>query len=64
METLPRKLPSPAYVAMISLSPTVVDVRVHIPEAAVATQLSVPSLIVTSPVGIPPLMGVMLKVTR
>ena len=52
-DALPLKLPSPAYVAVIVLLPAVVDVRLQLPAATVATQLAVPSLTVTFPVGVP-----------
>ena len=63
MEVLPLKMPSPAYVAVINLAPGVVDIKLHIPEATVPTQVAVPSLTVTLPVGVPLVAGVTLNVT-
>jgi hypothetical protein len=52
-EALVRKFVSPAYVAVSVLAPAVVDTNPHDPAATVATQVSVPSLTVTEPVGDP-----------
>ncbi len=52
-DTLVRKFASPAYVAVNVLAPAVVDTSPHDPAATVATQVSVPSLTVTEPVGVP-----------
>ncbi|HEX9729769.1 MAG TPA: hypothetical protein VGA37_14810, partial [Gemmatimonadales bacterium] len=52
-DVLPRKFPSPAYVATSVFAPAVVDVSEQLPAATVSTQLAVPSLTVTLPVGVP-----------
>jgi hypothetical protein len=49
----PLKLVSPAYVAVNAFAPALVNVRLHVPAATVPTQLIVPSLTVTLPVGVP-----------
>jgi hypothetical protein len=55
VEALPAKFASPAYVAVSVFVPAVVGVSPHVPAATVPTQLTpVPSLTVTSPVGVPP----------
>ena len=53
MPALVVKFASPAYVALSVLAPDVVEVTTHWPAATAATQLSVPSLTVTFPVGVP-----------
>src|SRR5207302_696561 len=52
-EVLPLKFVSPPYVATRDLFPAVVDVRLHVPRATAAKQVSVPSETVTLPVGVP-----------
>ena len=52
-DTLPLKFALPAYVAVSVFAPVVVDVRLHVVAGSVMTQLSVPSLTVTDPVGVP-----------
>lgn len=46
-----------------ALAPAVVEIRLQLPEATVPIQVSNPSLTVTLPVGVPPALGVTLKVT-
>jgi hypothetical protein len=52
-DVLGLKLASPEYVATSVLLPDVVDVSVHEPASTAAMQLSVPSVTVTVPVGVP-----------
>ncbi len=51
VEALPRKLASPAYVAVSVFAPTELNAIEHVPAATVAVQELVPSLTVTLPVG-------------
>ena len=53
LDALPAKFVSPAYVAVSDFVPAVRNVIEHVPVATLAVQLSVPSLTVTLPVGVP-----------
>ena len=53
-EVLVLKLLSPAYAAVNVLAPALVRMSEHVPAATVPVQLTVPSVTVTLPVGVPP----------
>jgi hypothetical protein len=53
-DVLVVKFASPAYVAVRFFAPAEVGVSVQVPAATVPTQVAVPSLAVTFPVGVPP----------
>jgi hypothetical protein len=52
-DVLPLKFEFPAYVAVRLFAPAVVKVSEQFPAATVPVQLTVPSLTVTLPVGVP-----------